>query len=135
MFLHYFTLQQANELLPVVREELAHLQYLNRECEMKHRQRRMLNNVDQIVHGDYQHVFELEAAHDFLHIQICSYVKQLKKQHIYIKDIEKGVVEFPGKLGDEYVLLCWKQGEEFVTHYHRLDETFYHRKRIFRTEE
>ncbi len=45
---------------------------------------------------------------------------ELDRLGVFVKDLEGGVVDFPGKLGAEVVYLCWAQGEDAVTHYHAL---------------
>jgi hypothetical protein len=44
------------------------------------------------------------------------------------KDLEMGLVDFPGRVGDETVNLCWKYGETAVRFWHGLDEGYAHRK-------
>ena len=44
------------------------------------------------------------------------------------KDIETGLVDFPGLVGNETVNLCWKHGETAVRFWHRFDEGFAQRK-------
>jgi hypothetical protein len=47
-----------------------------------------------------------------------------------IKDPREGLVDFYGRVDGKLVWLCWKYGEEKVTHYHGLDEGFAGRKPI-----
>lgn len=45
-----------------------------------------------------------------------------------VKDQRIGLVDFPGRVNGELVCLCWRFGEEAITHYHGLDEGFAGRK-------
>jgi len=44
------------------------------------------------------------------------------------KDLEVGLVDFPGRVGSETVNLCWKHGETAVRFWHGLDEGYAQRK-------
>jgi hypothetical protein len=42
--------------------------------------------------------------------------------------IDPGLIDFPARVGDKDVLLCWKQGEPSVSHYHGWEDGFIGRK-------
>jgi hypothetical protein len=44
------------------------------------------------------------------------------------KDLEMGLVDFPGQVADETVNLCWKYGETDVRFWHGMDEGYAQRK-------
>mgnify|MGYP000240581182 CR=1 FL=1 len=39
-----------------------------------------------------------------------------------LRDLERGVVHFAARRGLDYVLLCWNEGEDTVTHWHAIGE-------------
>lgn len=41
-----------------------------------------------------------------------------------VKDLDKGLLDFPFKLDDEVVLLCWKMGEPAIEHWHTIESGF-----------
>jgi hypothetical protein len=41
-----------------------------------------------------------------------------------VKDLDRGLVDFPALHEGEEVLLCWELGEEEVAHWHGLEEGF-----------
>ncbi len=45
-----------------------------------------------------------------------------------LKDIDQGLVDFPGEIGDEVVFLCWQSGEPHIVAWHPLDSGFAQRK-------
>jgi hypothetical protein len=47
-----------------------------------------------------------------------------------VKDIESGLVDFPGKRGGEDILLCWKLGEKSLGYWHSVDGGFASRRPI-----
>lgn len=47
-----------------------------------------------------------------------------------VKDLEIGLVDFPGKRGDEEILLCWKLGEKGLGFWHTAESGFAGRRPI-----
>ena len=43
---------------------------------------------------------------------------------VQIKDLESGLVDFPCRIDDEIVLLCWRMGEPAIEHWHTMDGGF-----------
>jgi hypothetical protein len=49
---------------------------------------------------------------------------------VQVKDLDIGLLDFPCEVDGKIVLLCWKLGEEGITHWHGTDEGFAGRKPI-----
>ena len=49
---------------------------------------------------------------------------------VQVKDLDIGLLDFPCKVDGKIVLLCWKLGEEGITHWHERSEGFASRKPI-----
>jgi hypothetical protein len=47
-----------------------------------------------------------------------------------VKDLDIGLLDFPSRLNNEDVYLCWRLGEDRIRFYHRQDEGFAGRKPI-----
>ena len=47
-----------------------------------------------------------------------------------LKDPRTGLIDFYGQVDGKLVWLCWRYGEDAVTHYHQLNEGFSGRKPI-----
>lgn len=45
-----------------------------------------------------------------------------------VKDLDEGLVDFLAARGGEDVLLCWRLGEDEITHWHGVEEGFAGRK-------
>jgi hypothetical protein len=45
----------------------------------------------------------------------------LEEAGIVIRDIDRGLIDFPAIRGDREVYLCWELGEDEITHWHELD--------------
>jgi len=47
-----------------------------------------------------------------------------------VKDIDSGLVDFPGRRGPEEILLCWKLGEKKIEFWHTVNGGFSSRRPI-----
>ena len=49
---------------------------------------------------------------------------------VQVKDLEAGLLDFPCRLDDQVVLLCWRRGESAIEHWHTLEDGFQGRKPV-----
>lgn len=49
---------------------------------------------------------------------------------VQVKDLDIGLLDFPCEVEGQTILLCWKLGENSITHWHGTDEGFAGRKPI-----
>ncbi len=47
-----------------------------------------------------------------------------------IKDPQIGLVDFYGRIGGKLVWLCWRYGEDKLTHYHELESGYFGRRAL-----
>ena len=57
-------------------------------------------------------------------------VAEINAIGVQVKDLDIGLLDFPCNVDGEVVLLCWKMGEDKITHYHGVEEGFAGRKPI-----
>ncbi len=43
---------------------------------------------------------------------------------VQVKDLESGLLDFPCRVDDEVVLLCWRMGEQGIEHWHTVEAGF-----------
>ena len=55
---------------------------------------------------------------------------ELEEMGAVLKDPRTGLLDFYGEVDGKLVWLCWKYGEESISHYHALNEGFSARKPI-----
>ncbi|MCP5516342.1 MAG: DUF2203 domain-containing protein [Verrucomicrobiales bacterium] len=48
-------------------------------------------------------------------------LQEFERREIQVKDIERGLVDFPAILAGREVFLCWEEGEEEIGYWHELD--------------
>ena len=53
---------------------------------------------------------------------------RLQQLGVVVKDLDRGLVDFPALHNGEEVLLCWQVGEDEVAFWHGVDEGFAGRK-------
>ncbi|THF77103.1 DUF2203 domain-containing protein [Cohnella fermenti] len=128
-----FTPDEANALLPELRSNLLQLQGIMSEYETRYMElQKMKAGADSKIAsgGAGPRFFEEEGKLDFMSMEIDLFVENFKRQGVYLKMINPGLVDFPAVLEGEEVLLCWKEGEERVDHYHSMEDGFRGRKRL-----
>jgi hypothetical protein len=58
------------------------------------------------------------------------FLDSIQRLGVIVRDVEAGLVDFPGELEGEPVYWCWKLDEARILYYHRPDEGFQGRKPI-----
>jgi hypothetical protein len=128
----YFTPAEANAALPLVRAivrditELAH--------DLKERQERLARvngggrrSIGAAYEEELQQV-QAEVERDQERMQ--EYEAELKKLGVELKDYFTGLIDFPCRMKDRDVYLCWRLGEPEVGYWHELDAGFAGRKKL-----
>lgn len=49
---------------------------------------------------------------------------------VQVKDLDSGLLDFPFRLDDELVLLCWRMGEPIIDHWHTVESGFQGRQPV-----
>jgi len=128
-----FTLDEAQSLLPVL-EAL-----LKRAMEG----RRSAQSVESGLHGLAQRIYFSGG----LRVNVADVAKQraemekhLKRAResvaeidsigVQVKDLDSGLLDFPCRLDDQVVLLCWRIGEPAIEHWHTVDAGFQGRQPV-----
>jgi hypothetical protein len=65
---------------------------------------------------------------DGLAIEVREALQEIAAMGGVTKDLETGLVDFPGRVGSETVNLCWKHGETAVRFWHGFNEGYAQRK-------
>jgi len=126
----YFTVEEANDALPAVRllmERIASHRATLAEAQARHAalsQRIAGNGGDLSPHevAEVQQEVEDEAA------AIARCIEGIGEVGGMVKDLDEGLVDFLARRDGEDVCLCWKLGEDEITHWHGIDEGLAGRK-------
>ncbi|NOU99881.1 DUF2203 domain-containing protein [Paenibacillus planticolens] len=127
----WFSLEEANEMLPFVDQELKKMQALKRAFEEKYTElRRKKNELAETPGTEKDPFFLQEAELEFMQIEARGLIQHFQQTGVELKDIETGLVDFPSLIGGQEVLLCWKQGEDRIRYYHGKEDGYAGRRPI-----
>jgi hypothetical protein len=114
-FRKHYSREQARSLLPQVREWLERLNQLRLELARAERRLETLRAPGIDLGG--------KAVDDWVRstVDIGEILAEFHRREIQLKDLERGLVDFPAYLGGREVFLCWEQGEEDIGFWHDLD--------------
>ena len=62
--------------------------------------------------------------------RIKDVVAEIDATGVQVKDLDMGLLDFPCVVDGRTILLCWKLGEDKITHWHGTDEGYAGRKLI-----
>jgi hypothetical protein len=129
---HYFTLSEANALIPLVTVDIEKLQDIKRQFREKYEELQQLKAYFQKYEPPIGRdpFFTLECELDFLQVEGNAIMQSFELKGVQLKDIDSGLVDFPALLDGQQILLCWRQGEQTITHYHGLNEGFAGRRKL-----
>jgi hypothetical protein len=133
MELKCFTPSEANAILPQLKEDLLNLQTLVGQVEKEYLELQKIR----AIHDEQSSVrsegrgdpfFEIESRIDFMKMETEMLISNFARKGVILKMINPGLIDFPAVLDGESILICWKEGEETVSHYHSWNDGFAGRK-------
>jgi hypothetical protein len=128
-----FTLNEAQQLLPVLKS------LIQRALESKQRIEEIDSEFQKVnsrvmMHGgvllDIAPLARLRAEREKAAQTVNDSLSEITAAGVQVKDLDIGLLDFPCVVEGRVVLLCWKLGEEGITHWHGVDEGFAGRKPI-----
>jgi hypothetical protein len=127
-----FTPAEANAMLPLVRVIVQDI--VSRAGDLRERQQRLESiTSDQSRSLGRDHAAEVRQAEEELRRDqeaLRSCVEELAALGVELKDFFSGLVDFPSRMEDRIVYLCWRLGEDTVSHWHELDAGFAGRQKL-----
>jgi hypothetical protein len=128
-----FTLDEAHTLLPVLesllRTAIAGKKLMGEvEAEMQALTHRIFLNGG--THIDVVAVARRKAERAKAEQRAKDALAEIDSIGVQVKDIDIGLLDFPCEVDGSVVLLCWKMGENSITHWHSTEEGFAGRKPI-----
>ena len=117
-FSKLFTIEEANRTLPLVKRIVA----------------------DILESGQWLRAFQREygeaaeklpAFQDKLH-RLQTYIDELEALGCFFKDwnFELGLVDFPARINNKIVFLCWRSDEVSIQYYHEIEAGYAGRKKL-----
>jgi hypothetical protein len=117
-FKKHYTREEAKELLPQIREWLEALELSRLELEKSDRRLAGMMASGQDLGGNLVNKRVKVLA------EIKDTLRNFEEREIMIKDVERGLIDFPSMMGDKEVFLCWEKDEDDIEYWHDIDTGF-----------
>lgn len=123
LFSKHYTRDEARALLPKIRRWLDELDRLRGTIEnLDRRLEALLPNGD--VGGDIANRWVRAVA------AIQELLQEFEIRQIQIKDVNRGLIDFPAIIDGREVFLCWEKDEEDIEFWHDIDSGYAGRERL-----
>ena len=123
-FTKHYTRDEARALLPQIRQWLKQLSTLRRKLsECDQRLARLMAGGNE-VGGDAVNRWVRVAA------DVKSTLAEFQRREIQIKELDRGLIDFPAILNGKEVFLCWEQDEDDIEFWHDLESGYASRERL-----
>jgi hypothetical protein len=113
----YFTPEEANALLPSLKPLVEQLAILS------DRLRELTRDLDPRKTGTAEHLLLLNESRD-VREQAKLLVERIQSEGVQIKALQPVLLDFPAMLEGREVLLCWRDDEASLTHWHATHNGF-----------
>lgn len=126
-----FTLSEAQTLLPLVESLLLRAQTANTRSGVLEREMQELSQKIFMAGGmrvDVAVAARRRAEREKALQEARDTLAEMDEIGVQVKDLEKGLLDFPSLIDGQEVLLCWKQGENEIGFWHTAEEGFAGRK-------
>ncbi|HXR46567.1 MAG TPA: DUF2203 domain-containing protein [Candidatus Limnocylindrales bacterium] len=123
-FNKHYTRDEVRGLLPQIRQWLERLTQLRQLLERHEKRLGTLMKQGQDAGG--------QTVNDQVRTlaDVQEILAEFQRRQIFIKDLERGLVDFPAIIGGREVFLCWEQDEDDVEFWHDLESGFGGRERL-----
>jgi hypothetical protein len=127
--MHLYDRESANRLLPRLQDLLAQIVEKRRELAAIQRQlsgRAPRGQTPEVADDDGH----LSRRFERLDAELIGLIEAVQDTGAVVKDLDMGLIDFPGVVDRQPVYLCWKLGEANVQYYHSVEEGYYGRKKL-----
>jgi hypothetical protein len=120
----HYTREEACALLPQIRKWLERLNRLRQDLERFDKRMSGMTEQGNDIGGETVNNW-IRALADMQEV-----LAEFQRRRILIKDLERGLLDFPAIIGGREVFLCWEQDEADIEFWHDLDTGFTGRERL-----
>lgn len=124
LFGRHYTRQEARELLPQIQAWLASLRQLSKQLQ------KASDKVEKLMADSLDHGGPVVEQYLKTQSQLMQILGEFQERQILVKDLERGLVDFPAIIAGREVFLCWEQGEDDIEFWHDLDAGYAGRERL-----
>jgi hypothetical protein len=127
----YYTLAEANAMLPLLRAILRDVTTLAGDLRDRYERLQRLQQtegrLDAAHQEEVQHLIdEFERGQE----KMVAYEQELEELNVELKDYYTGLIDFRHLKDGKEVYLCWRLGEPEVAHWHDLNTGFTGRQKL-----
>jgi hypothetical protein len=123
-FQKHYTREEVRSLLPQLRQWLERTVQLRADLDKLEMRLCTLMSPGCDLGGDLVNTWVKTLAH------LEDVLLEFQRREIQVKDIDRGLLDFPALLGEKEVFLCWEQDEEDIEFWHDLDAGYAGRERL-----
>ena len=123
-FRKHYTREEVRALLPVVRLWLKRLDQLRADLEKHEGRLNGLMSPGRDMGGGSVNAWVRILA------DLEGVLVEFHRREIQVKDLDRGLLDFPAIIGGKEVFRCWEQDEEDVEFWHDLDAGYAGRERL-----
>ncbi|HEY1663688.1 MAG TPA: DUF2203 domain-containing protein [Verrucomicrobiae bacterium] len=121
-FEKHYTREEAGALLPQIRQWLTRLEHLRKDLDRF--DKRLSGLIGNDIGGDTVNQW-IRALADMQEV-----LAEFQRRQIFIKDLERGLIDFPAIIGGREVFLCWESDEDKIEFWHDLESGYGGRERL-----
>jgi len=128
-----FTLDEAQSLLPVLEALLKRAIDGKRAAEDVESQLSELSRRIYLSGGLRVNLAEVAQQRSDMesHLELVrESIAEIDSIGVQVKDLDSGLLDFPFRLDEEIVLLCWRLGESSIEHWHTLESGYQGRQPV-----
>jgi len=129
----YFTLSQAQSLIPEVERLLRDALFHKHEYQKAHDELQQTNERIRASGGSRVNpgaMLSVRARRDTSASALKQLLEEIQETGAIVKDLDIGLIDFLSVYQNREVCLCWKLGEDGIAYWHGTEEGFAGRKPI-----
>jgi hypothetical protein len=122
-----FTVDEAQSLLPLLESLLKRAIESKRDAQQVEEKLGELGRRIYLAGGMRVDVAEVGKQRTEMegHLQrVRESISEIDSIGVQVKDMDSGLLDFPCKVDDQIVLLCWRMGESTIEHWHTIEDGF-----------
>jgi hypothetical protein len=123
-FQKHYSRAEARELLPQIRRWLTQVTQERKELQKQEKRLQELTSPGRDVGGPLVNSWLRNVA------SIQSILFEFYRRDIQIKDLERGLIDFPALQDGKEIFLCWEKSEPDIAFWHDLESGYAGREKL-----
>ena len=122
----YFSVNDANEILPIVIKKFSYAKKM--KAEVMKIEQQLTSGITPITSLEEYAIIKRKLNSTIT--KFYQSIEDLENTGVVLKGLDEGLLDFPAKRFDDEIWLCWKEGETEIKFWHEKDIGFIGRKPI-----